>query len=72
MTPDDWHIVLQGVLTAASVALVFGAIRWARRIDKAVTWVEEQTKNNGGATLRDAIDRIERRLDFLTGPVDES
>jgi len=39
--------------------------RWATRLEKAVAHVEMNMKNNGGSSLRDAIDRIEKRLSSL-------
>lgn len=39
--------------------------RWATRLEKAVSHVEMNMKNNGGSSLRDAIDRIENRLTEL-------
>lgn len=39
--------------------------RWATRLEKAVSHVEMNMKNNGGSSLRDAIDRIENRLTDL-------
>jgi hypothetical protein len=46
--------------------------RWATRLEKAISHVEMNMKNNGGASMRDAIDRIENRLnrveDFVTKP----
>lgn len=39
--------------------------RWATRLEKAVAHVEMNMKNNGGSSLRDAVDRIENRLTEL-------
>lgn len=39
--------------------------RWATRLEKAVSHVEMNMKNNGGSSLRDAVDRIENRLTEL-------
>ena len=36
--------------------------RWATRLEKAVSHVEMNMKNNGGSSLRDAVDRIGNRL----------
>jgi len=61
-------ITLGGVVAALGViwrGLVWPVIRWGRRIEKAVTFVEMNMTNNGGASLRDAIDRIESRLDAV-------
>ena len=62
-------IVSIGVIYRAVVRPVF---RWAQRLDKAITTVEMHMNNNGGTSLRDAIDRIENRLtvveDHVTRP----
>ena len=62
-------IVSIGVIYRGVVRPLF---RWAQRLDKAITTVEMNMKNNGGSSLRDAIDRIERRLssveDHITKP----
>ena len=62
-------IVSVGVIYRGVVRPIF---RWAQRLDKAITTVEMHMKNNGGASLRDAIDRIENRItkleDFVTKP----
>jgi hypothetical protein len=62
-------IVSIGVIYRGVVRPIF---RWAQRLDKAITTVEMHMNNNGGATLRDAIDRIENRItkleDYVTKP----
>jgi len=62
-------IVSIGVIYRGVVRPIF---RWAQRLDKAITTVEMNMNNNGGSSLRDAIDRIENRLtkleDFVTKP----
>jgi hypothetical protein len=62
-------IVSIGVIYRGVVRPIF---RWAQRLDKAITTVEMHMKNNGGASLRDAIDRIENRItkleDYVTKP----
>ena len=62
-------IVSIGVIYRAVVRPIF---RWAQRLDKAITTVEMHMKNNGGTSLRDAIDRIENRItkleDYITKP----
>lgn len=58
-------------MTAGGVVTAWAAIyrfvlrpvfRWARKLETAVDFVHEQMVNNGGSSMRDAIDRIERRL----------
>ena len=62
-------IVSIGIIYRSVVRPLF---RWAQRLDKAITTVEMNMKNNGGSSLRDAVDRIENRLtiveDYVTKP----
>ena len=62
-------IISIGVIYRSVVRPLF---RWAQRLDNAITTVEMNMKNNGGSSLRDAIDRIENRLtiveDYVTKP----
>lgn len=65
MNAAQWSITAGGVVTAwvAIYRFVFRPIfRWASKLEKAVDFVHEQMMNNGGSSLRDAVDRIERRL----------
>lgn len=68
MTVAQWIITAGAVVGALGIiyqTLVRPVVKWARRIEKAVSTVELNMMNNGGASLRDAIDRIEQRLDAL-------
>ena len=62
-------IVSIGVIYRGVVRPIF---RWAQRLDKAITTVEMHMNNNGGTSLRDAVDRIENRItkleDYVTKP----
>jgi len=62
-------IVSIGIIYRGVVRPVY---RWATRLEKAIAHVEMNMKNNGGSSMRDAIDRIENRLnrveDFVTKP----
>ena len=62
-------IISIGVIYRGVVRPVY---RWATRLEKAISHVESHMNNNGGASMRDAIDRIENRLnrveDFVTKP----
>jgi hypothetical protein len=62
-------IVSIGVIYRSLVRPIY---RWGTRLDKAITTVEMHMNNNGGTSLRDAIDRIENRLtiveDYVTKP----
>jgi hypothetical protein len=60
-----------------SIGIIYrGVVRpiyqWATRLDRAIAHVEMNMKNNSGTSMRDAIDRIENRLnrveDFITKP----
>jgi hypothetical protein len=65
MTIAQWIITAGAVVGALGIifrTLVKPVVSWARRIEKAVSTVEQNMNNNGGSSLRDAIDRIERRL----------
>jgi ubiquinone biosynthesis protein UbiJ len=68
MNLAQWIITTGGVVTALAAMVQFvvrPVVKWATRIEKAVTLVEMNMFNNGGASLRDAIDRIESRLENL-------
>jgi hypothetical protein len=68
VTVAQWIITAGAVVGALGIiyqTLVRPVVKWARRIEKAVSTVESNMMNNGGASLRDAIDRIEARLDAL-------
>lgn len=62
-------IVSIGVIYRGLVRPLF---RWGQRLDNAITTVEMNMKNNGGSSLRDAVDRIENRItkleDYVTKP----
>lgn len=68
MTVAQWIITAGGVVGALGIifqTVVRPVVKWARRIESAVSVVEMNMSNNGGSSLRDAIDRIEQRLDVL-------
>lgn len=68
MTIAQWIITAGGVVGALGIifqTVVRPVVKWARRIESAVSVVEMNMSNNGGSSLRDAIDRIEQRLDVL-------
>lgn len=60
-TPNEALIIIS--ITAA----VFAGLVW---LIKAVQAIQHETKPNSGASMRDAIDRIERNLDRLSEKVD--
>lgn len=63
------NAVLVGELLIALV--IIGAIILGRRIDARLGAVHFELKPNGGATLRDSVDRIEARVVALEAFVDE-
>ena len=68
MNAAQWVMTAGGVVTSIAAIVQFAVrpvIKWAVRIEKAVTLVESNMTNNGGSTLRDAVDRIEARLDKI-------
>ena len=68
MNAAQWMITAGGVVGALGViyaTLIRPTVRWAVRLEKAVSFVEMNMTNNGGSSLRDAIDRIEFRLEKL-------
>ena len=75
MTVAQWIITAGAVVGALGIifqTLVKPIIKWAKRIENAVSVVESNMLNNGGSSLRDAIDRIEKRVttveDHITKP----
>lgn len=68
MTVAEWIITAGAVVAAVGVihrAVVYPIFKWAQRLEHAVSHVEMNMKNNGGSSMRDAIDRIEKRLTTL-------
>lgn len=61
----QWIIAVGGAVSAMAAVVQFvvrPVVRWGTRIESAVSFVEMNMQNNGGSSLRDAIDRIEMRL----------
>lgn len=68
MTFYEYSGMVAGALITMGVlfrTIIYPIHRWATRLEKAVSHVEMNMKNNGGSSLRDAIDRIEKRLSSL-------
>ncbi len=58
-------ILLAGALAAAALGIgqvLRGLYRTIRKIIQVQELVEKELKNNGGSSLKDAVDRIESRL----------
>lgn len=51
-----------GIIYRQGVRPVF---RWAQRLEKTMTFVEQQMLPNGGSSLRDSVNRIEARLTLV-------
>ena len=73
MTVAQWIITAGAVVAALGViyrTLISPIYKWMQRVEKALTHVESNMYNNGGSSLRDAVDRIEKRItvveDYLT------
>jgi hypothetical protein len=65
-----WQLVITAaaVLTAVGVIWSKGVMpiyRFAKTVEKHVTFVETQMTPNGGSSLRDAIQRIEERVNVI-------
>ena len=60
-TPNEALIIIS--ITAA----LFAGLMW---LIKAVSAIQHETKPNSGASMRDAIDRIEKNIDRLTDKLD--
>ena len=50
--------------------LRFGHIILARSVSDRLDEIKKETKPNGGSSLRDAVDRIEKKLDAVTSDLD--
>lgn len=60
------QIILAGGALAALSKWVFIPLwKASRAVHRGVIYVTGEMKNNGGSTMRDAIDRIEQRLDSI-------
>lgn len=73
MTAAQWIITAGAVVGALGIiyrTVIHPVYKWMNRIEKAITHVEQNMNNNGGSSMRDAIDRIEKRLtqveDYIT------
>ena len=65
MTFVQWIITTGATVGALGIifqTLVRPVFRWAQRLEKTMTFVEQQMLPNGGSSLRDSVNRIESRL----------
>lgn len=75
MTWWQWIITAAAVVTAVGVLWQKGILpiyKFAKKMEQHVAFVEEQMTPNGGSSLRDSINRIEKRVnaieEYLTVP----
>ena len=57
------------------MGMIWGVLRFAhnllaRSVSDRLDEIKKETKPNGGASLRDAVDRIEKKLDAVTSDLD--
>lgn len=57
MTITNWAALAVAITTL--IGSVFGAIKWL------VKHYLSELKNNGGSSMRDSLDRLEKRVDDL-------
>lgn len=68
MNTWQWLITIAACVTAIGVIWQKGILpvyRFAKKVEQHVTFVEEQMTANGGSSLRDAIVRIESRVNAI-------
>jgi hypothetical protein len=68
MTWWQYLITAAAVVTALSVLwqkLIFPVYKFAKKVEQHVVFVESQMTPNGGSSLRDAIHRIESRVNAI-------
>lgn len=57
------YLILTVSVIAASIAIgkaIHWFYKWANRIEDSQKYIESEMRLNGGATMRDAIDRIDK------------
>ena len=69
----EYPALVAGVIVALAVIgkAVHWVYRWAERIDSSLGYIESEMRFNGGSTMRDAVKRIESRIDHLETTVKE-
>lgn len=68
MTWWQYLITAAAVVTALSVLwqkIILPVYKFAKKVEQHVTFVEAQMTPNGGSSLRDAIQRIESRVNAI-------
>ena len=73
-----WHSSANDVVLVGAVLAALGVIwrvvlhptvRFFKRLETTMTFVEAELKPNGGGSLRDAIDKLVRRTESLEAVV---
>jgi hypothetical protein len=76
MSANSWNLWLTLISSAFLVIggvwsiIRFGHNILARSVSDRLDEIKKETKPNGGSSLRDAIDRIEKKLDAVTSDLD--
>ena len=76
MNANSFNFWLQVVAASGFViGMIWGFVRFAHNIlaksvSERLEEIRKETKPNGGSSLRDAIDRIEQKLDAVTSDLD--
>jgi hypothetical protein len=68
MTVAQWIITVGATIGAFGIiyrSLILPIFKWAQRLEKTMTFVEQQMLPNGGSSLRDSVNRIESRLTLV-------
>jgi hypothetical protein len=65
-----WHTVITVAAVVAAVGVIWSKgilpmYRFAKKMEQHVEFVEMQMTSNGGSSLRDAIGRIEERVNII-------
>jgi hypothetical protein len=65
-----WHTVITVAAVVAAVGVIWSKgilpmYRFAKKMEQHVEFVEMQMSCNGGTSLRDAIGRIEERVNII-------
>jgi hypothetical protein len=63
----EYPAAIAAVIVALTVIgkAIHGVYGWAKRMDTSLTYIETEMRFNGGTTMRDAVKRIEQRLEVM-------
>lgn len=70
MTAIDWVatpavVVAIFAISGATLRALHTGYRWAKSIDASLSYIRHEMELNSGRTMRDAIDRIERKVNTI-------